>query len=146
MSKRWFSSVLIFALGFGCPSLVTNATAQELPEDRGELEEGLSYISTELDTTLVNTGKDVYLVMVQREPGTTPAEVPLSFNGRTVTLSKYSLNKAIAYRLVPIAVLAGELWRSCAMGDCAFIGPLPPPPPPTDQPDPSAIFLEPQLK
>ena len=144
MSKRWLSSVLIFALGFGCPSLVTNATAQELPEDSGELENGLSYINTERDITLVNTGKYVYLVMVQREPGTTPAEVPISYNGGTVTLSKYKLSKAIAYRLEPIAVLADEFWRSCAMGDCSFIGPLPPPPPPTDLPDPSAVLLQPQ--
>lgn len=143
MSKRWLSGVLIFALGCGCASLVTNAIAQE-PSDMEELEKGLSSINTERDVTLVNSGKYVYVVMVQRERGITPAEEPISYRGGTVRLSKYSLSKAVAYRLEPVAVLQGELWRTCAMGDCSFIGPLPPPPPPPDLPDPSAVFLEPQ--
>lgn len=143
MSKRWLSSVLIFALGFGCPSLVTNATAQELSEDRGELEDGLGYINTERDITLVNKGKDVYLVMVQREPGIAPFEGPVAYMEGTVRLSGYGLSKAIAYRLEPIAILSDEFWRSCATGDCSWMGPLPPPPPPIF-PDPSAVFLAPQ--
>jgi hypothetical protein len=142
MSKRWFSCVLIFALG--CVSLATNAMAQKTREDRGVLEDGLSYIMTGSEIRLVNAGKDVYVVMVQREPGTSPAEAPISYMEGVGTFSGYSLNKAILFRLVPIAVLEHEFWRPCAMGDCSFIGPLPPPPPPTAPPDPSAIFLQPQ--
>jgi hypothetical protein len=144
MSKRWLTGVLIFALGFGCPSLVTSATAQEVREDRGELEDGLSYINSERDITLVNTGKDVYIVMVQREPGTTPAEVPVSYMEGTVRLSGYGLSKAILYRLEPISVLERNFWRPCLGADCSFIGPLPPPPPPTAPPNPSAVFLQPE--
>jgi hypothetical protein len=139
MSKRWLSSALIFALG--CLFLVTNATAQEPPPpaDTGELEHGLTYINTERESTLVNTGKDIYLVMVQREPGTAPAEEPISYNGEIVIIPKVGLIKAVAYRLVPIGVLADELWRSCAMGDCSWIGPFPPPPPPQPHPNPEDV-------
>lgn len=143
MSKRWLSGVLICALGVGCASLAAVATAQEVP-DEGELEAGLSYVNTEREFTLVNTGKDVYLVMVQRGPGIAPAEGPVSYRDGTVRLSGYGLSRAVAYRLEPIAVLADQLWRSCAMGDCSFIGPLPPPQPPEGPPDPSAVFLQPQ--
>jgi hypothetical protein len=142
MSKRWFSGVLIFALG--CSSLVTNAMAQEPREESGVLEEGLGYVMNENEVRLINTGKDVYLVMVQRGPGIAPAEGPVSYTDGTVRLSGYGLSRAVAYRLEPIAVLTDQLWRSCAMGDCSFIGPLPPPQPPTGPPDPSAVFLTPQ--
>lgn len=144
MSKRWLSGALISALGFGCAFQVTNANAQEIPEEMGTLEAGLTYTNTEREVTLVNTGKDVYLVMVQREPGIEPAEGPILYRDGTLRLSGYGLNRLVAYRLEPIAVLADQLWRSCAMGDCSFIGPLPPPQPPTGPPDPSAVFLSPQ--
>jgi len=142
MSKRWFSCVLIFALG--CVSLATNAMAQKPREDRGVLEEGLSYIMTDSDVSLVNTGKDVYLVMVQREPGTPPALSPISYLEGAFRFSGQSLSKAILFRLVPVHILEDEFWRPCSMGDCSFIGPLPPPPPPTAPPDPTAVFLQPQ--
>ena len=144
MSKRWPLGVLIFALGFGSTSLATNAMAQELREEKGVLENGLGYVMTANEVRLVNTGKDVYLVMVQRAPGTSTTEAPVSYLEGTVRLSGYSLSQAVLYRLEPIAVLSGEFWRSCAMGDCSFIGPLPPPPPPTAPPNPSAVFLQPQ--
>jgi hypothetical protein len=120
--------------------------AQKSGEDRGVLEEGLGYVMTGSEIRLVNTGKDVYVVMVQRAPGTSPVEAPVSYIEGTVRLSGYSLNKAILFRLQPIAVLEDEFWRPCAMGDCSFIGPLPPPPPPTAPPDPSAVFLQPQAQ
>jgi hypothetical protein len=142
MSKRWFSCVLIFALG--CVSLATSAMAQKPREDRGVLENGLSYIMTGSDISLINTGTDVYVVMVQRAPGTSPTEAPVSYMEGVHRFSGVSLNKAILYRLVPIEILEHEFWRPCAMSDCSFIGPLPPPPPPTAPPDPSAIFLQPQ--
>jgi len=142
MSKRWFSCVLIFALG--CVSLATNAMAQKPREDRGMLEDGLGYIMAGSEISLVNTGKDVYLVMVQRQPGTSQAEAPVSYMEGVFRFSGYSLNKAILFRLQAVAVLENEFWRPCAMGDCSFIGPLPPPPPPTAPPDPSAVFLQPQ--
>jgi hypothetical protein len=142
MSKRWFSCVLIFALG--CVSLATNAMAQKPREDRGVLEDGLSYIMTGSEIRLVNTGKDVYVVMIQREPGTSPVEAPVSFMEAVGTFSGVSLSKAILFRLMPIHILEHEIWRPCAMADCSFIGPLPPPPPPTAPPDPSAVFLQPQ--
>lgn len=141
MSKRWFSGVLIFALG--CTSLVTNAMAQEPRETRGVLEEGLSYVMTEDEVRLVNKGKDIYLVMVQRSPGTSSADAPVSYMEGTGTFSSYSLARVVAYRLVPIAVLADEFWRSCAMGDCSWQGPLPPPPPPITPPDLGAMLLTP---
>ena len=142
MSKRWFPCVLIFALG--CVSLATNAMAQKPGEERGVLEEGLGYFMNGSEISLVNTGRDVYVVMVQREPGTSPVEAPISYMEGVVRFSGYSLSKAILYRLVPVAVLEDEFWRPCAMGDCSFIGPLPPPPPTTAPPNPSAIFLQPQ--
>jgi hypothetical protein len=142
MSKRWFPCVLIFALG--CASLATNAMAQKPQEGRGVLEDGLSYIMTGSDVSLINTGRDVYVVMVQRAPGTSPVEAPISYMEGVVRFSGFSLNQAILFRLQPVAVLEDEFWRPCAMGDCSFIGPLPPPPPPTAPPDPTAIFLQPQ--
>ena len=142
MSKRWFSCVLIFALG--CVSLVTSAMAQKPREDRGVLGDGLSYIMTGSEISLINTGRDVYVVMVQRAPGTSPVEAPISYMEGSVRFSGFSLNQAILFRLQPVAVLEDEFWRPCAMGDCSFIGPLPPPPPPTAPPDPTAIFLQPQ--
>lgn len=144
MSKRWLSGVLIFALGFGCPSLVTNATAQEPPSDRGELEEGLGYISTERAITLVNRGKYVYLIMVQHGPGTTLAELPPPYNEGILSLSGFNVSQAIAYRLEPVAILSDDFWRPCMGADCTWIGPLPPPPPPIAPPGTSAVFLAPQ--
>lgn len=144
MSNRWFSCVLIFALG--CVSLATNAMAQKPREDRGVLADGLGYIMAGSDISLVNTGKDVYVVMVQREPGTLPVEAPVSYMAGVVRFSGYSLNKAILFRLQAVAVLEDDFWRPCSMGDCSFIGPLPPPPPPTPLPDPTAVFLQPQLQ
>ena len=144
MSKRWFPCVLIFALGY--VSLATNAMAQEAREDRGVLEDGLSYIMNGSEIRLVNTGKDVYIVMVQREPGTPPVEAPISYLEGVSAFSGVSLSKAIVCRLVPIEILEHEFWRPCVMSDCSFIGPLPPPPPPTAPPDPSAIFLQPQVQ
>jgi hypothetical protein len=145
MSKRWLSGVLIFALGFGFPCLVTNATAQDVPEDRGELEDGLGYINTARAITLINTGEHVYVVMVQREPGTTPAAVPLSYNGGTITVAGYGLSRLVAYRLEPIAILTNDFWRPCMGADCTWIGPLPPPPPPIVPPELSAVFLAPSV-
>jgi hypothetical protein len=142
MSKRWFPCVLIFALG--CVSLATNAMAQKPREDRGVLEDGLDYIMTGSEVRLVNTGRDVYVVMIQRQPGTSPVEAPISYMEAVSTFSGVSLSKAILFRLMPIEILELEIWRPCAMADCSFIGPLPPPPPPTAPPDPSAIFLQPQ--
>jgi hypothetical protein len=145
MSKRWLPSVLIFALGLVCPFLVTNATAQEPPPPAatGELEDGLTYINTERDFTLVNTGNDIYLLMVQREPGTAPAEEPVSFNGEIVRISGDGLYKVVAYRLVPISVMKNQFWRTCAMGDCSWTGPLPPQPDPPDYPDSEVKILMP---
>ncbi len=144
MSKRWFSGVLIFALGLGSTSLATNANAQEPREVTGVLEDGLSFVMTGNEVRLVNRGKHVYLVMVQRSPGTSPAEAPVSYMEGTVSLSEYSLDRVVAYRLEPIAVLADMFWRSCAMGDCSWTGPLPPPPPPIAPPDLGAMFLTPE--
>jgi hypothetical protein len=143
MSKRWFSGVLIFALGFGSTFLATNAMAQEPHQEKGELEEGLGYVMTGNEVRLVNTGKYIYLVMVQRSPGTSPADAPISYIEGTASLPVYSLNRLVAYRLTPIAVLADQFWRSCAMGDCSWTGPLPPPPPPLTPPDLGAILLTP---
>jgi hypothetical protein len=142
MLKRWLSGFLIFVFGFGCASLVTVATARE-NLSAGSLEEGLGYVNDERDVTLINSGKNVYVVMVHREPSTSPADAPVSYNGGTLKFSKYSLDKAIAYRLVPIAILEEEFWRPCSMGDCSWQGPLPP------QPDPlpghlAAKFLSPE--
>ena len=142
MSKRWCSGVLIFALGLG--SLVTNANAQEPREATGVLENGLDYVVNGNEVRLVNTGKHVYLVMVQRSPGTLPADAPISYMEGTVSVSGYGLSRLVAYRLEPIAVLADQLWRSCAMGDCSWTGPLPPPPPPIAPPELGAMFLTPQ--
>jgi hypothetical protein len=144
MSKGWLSGVLIFVLGFGCPSLATNATAQERAEDRGELEDGLSYINTERDITLVNTGKYVYLVIVQREPGTIPVELPFSSSEGILKILQPGLSRAIAFRLEPVQIMEELVWRPCMGADCSFIGPLPPPPPPTDYPVSSAVILQPQ--
>ena len=129
MSKRWLSGVLTFALGFGCISLATNATAQEIPEDMGTLEDGLDYINTERGITLTNTGEHTYLVVVQREPGATLAEAPVSYDGGIVQIVGLSLIKAVVYRLEPVAVLETDFWRPCMGADCTWIGPLPPPPP-----------------
>lgn len=144
MSKRWFSGVLIFALGFAATSLATNANAQEPREETGVLEDGFGYVMTGNEVRLVNTGKYIYLVMVQRSPGTSPAEAPVSYMEGTISLAEYGLNRLVAYRLEPIAVLADQLWRSCAMGDCSWQGPLPPPPPPIAPPDLGAMFITPQ--
>ncbi|HKH45069.1 MAG TPA: hypothetical protein VKM72_10440 [Thermoanaerobaculia bacterium] len=146
MSARSLSGVLIFALGFGCASLATAGTASEDREETGVLEDGLSYVNIENEVKLVNAGKDVYLVMIERSPGISPADTPVSFREGALKVSRYGLARLVAYRLEPIAVLADQFWRSCAMGDCSFIGPLPPPPPPTAPPDPSAVFLQPQLQ
>ncbi len=148
MSKRWLPSVLIFALGLVCPFLVTNAAAQEPPPpaSTGELEPGLTYINTDRDFTLINTGKYIYLVMVQREPGTAPVAVPVSYDGEILRIVGDNLYKAVAYRLEPISVLKNQLWRSCAMGDCSWIGPVPPQPdPPDDHPGAEAKILMPEL-
>jgi hypothetical protein len=143
MSKRWLSGVLFFALSFGCTSLVTTAAAQDR-EERGVLEDGLGYVMTENEVRLVNTGKHVYLVMIQRKPGTSRVEEAVAYLDGSASFSQYSLSQAVLFRLEPVAVLEDEFWRPCAMGDCSFIGPLPPPPPPTAPPDPSAVFLQPQ--
>jgi hypothetical protein len=143
MTTRWLSGVLTFALGFGCISLATNATAQEIPEDRGTLEDGLDYINTERDITLINTGEHAYLVMVQREPGATLVEVPVSYNGGLLKIIGLSLSKAIVYRLEPVAILETDFWRPCLGADCTWIGPLPPPPPPIVPPNLGAKFLNP---
>ena len=147
MSKRWLPSVLIFALG--CLFLVTNATAQEPPPpaNTGELERGLTYINTGRDVTLVNTGNDIYLLMVQRDPGTASAGEPVSFNGEIIRIPVDGLYKVVAYRLVPISLMKNQLWRSCAMGDCSWIGPRPPQPdPPDDHPESKVEVLLPELQ
>src|SRR4051812_34750848 len=125
MSKRWFSCVLIFALG--CVSLVTSAMAKEPREDRGVLDDGLVYLMNGSEISLVNTGKNVYVVMIQRQPDPPPAEAPVSYMEGVHRFSGYQLSKAILFRLQPVAILADDFWRPCAMGDCSFIGPLPPP-------------------
>ncbi len=141
MSKRRLSGFLIFALGFGCASLATVARAQDVPEDRGELEEGLGYVNTEDEVTLVNSGKDVYVVMVQRGPGTLPTEVPVSYRAGTIRISRSGLTSLKVYRLMPISELDLDFWRPCIGADCSWTGPLPPPPPPIVPPDLAAIFL-----
>lgn len=144
MSKRWFSGVLTLALGFGSTSLATNAMAQEPREVKGVVEEGLGYVMTGSEVRLVNSGKYIYLVMVQRSPGTSPADAALSFIDGTATVPMYGLARLVAYRLEPIAVLGDQFWRSCAMGDCSWMGPLPPPPPPIVPPDLAAMLISPQ--
>jgi hypothetical protein len=141
MSQRWLSGFLIFALGFGCASLVTVATAQEVPEERGELEEGLDYVNTENEVRLVNSGKDVYVVMVQRSPGTSPAEAPVSYRKGVTTVPRSGLTSLKIYRLVAISELEEDFWRPCLGADCTWIGPLPPPPPPTVPPELKATFF-----
>jgi hypothetical protein len=118
--------------------------AQEIPDERGELEEGLGYVNTENEVTLVNSGKDVYVVMVQRSPGTSPAEVPVSYRDGTIRISRSGLTTLKVYRLVPISEMDEDFWRPCLGADCTWIGPLPPPPPPILPPDLAAILLQPQ--
>ena len=150
MSKCRLSGFLIFALGFGCASLATVATAQEIPEERGELEEGLGYVNTEKEVTLVNSGKDVYVVMVQRgSPCASPAEVPVSDRKGVIRISKCGLTSLKVYgiRLISeleVSELEADFWRPCMGADCSWSGPLPPPPPPPIvPPDLSALFLSP---
>lgn len=141
MSKRWLSGFLIFAFGFGCASLVTVATARESLE-AGTLAEGLSYVSSESDLTLINNGKAVYVVMIKRTPGTGPTEPPVSYVAGTMRVSKTGIDKLIVQELTPVVILERDFWRPCSMGDCSWQGPLPPPPPPL--PDyPAAKFLSP---
>ncbi len=143
MSKRWLSGVLIFALGFGCTSLVATAAAQEVPaEETGTLEEGLDYVNTENEIRLINRGKNIYVFMVQRRSGLLPADTPVLYTDDAVTIARYGLNKLVAYRLEPIAILERS-WRPCFGADCSWIGPLPPPPPPIVPPDLAALFLTP---
>lgn len=140
MSKRWLSNSLIFAFGFGCASLVTIATARENLE-AGRLEEGLGYVNSENEVKLVNTGKDVYVAMVTRT-NTEPPRPALVLGKGAVSIPKLELDRLKVYRLVGIAELDRDFWRPCSMGDCSFIGPLPPPPPPTQEPQ--ALFLAPE--
>ncbi len=142
MYKHRLSGFLIFALGLGCAFLATTATAQEPFPDKGELEEGLSYVSTEGKVALVNTGKEVYVVMVTRRPGTRPTE-PVLYRAGTTTVPMVGLVSLRVYRLVPISEMVDAIWRPCMGADCSWSGPLPPPPPPL--PDYlEAMFLAPQ--
>lgn len=144
MSKRWLTGALIFAFGFGCTPLVATAAAQDTPvEETGTLEAGLDYVSTENEIRLINGGKDVYVVMVQRRSGLLPGDAPVLYLDGAITVSRYGLSRLVAYRLEPIAILEHS-WRPCLGADCTWIGPLPPPPPPIVPPDLGAMFLTPQ--
>lgn len=144
MSKRRLSGFLILALGFGCASLATTATAQEPFSEEGELAEGLSYVNTENEVELVNTGEGVYVVMVTRSPGTLPTGPAVLYRAGTTTVSRFGLVSLKVYQLMPIAELEADFWRPCIGADCSWQGPLPPPPPPIAPPDLSALFLSPQ--
>jgi hypothetical protein len=124
--------------------LLSASVAPEVPEDRGELEDGLSYINTDRDITLVNKGKDIYLVMVQREPDILPAEGTISYHGSVIRILGPGLTRLVAYRLEPISIMEERFWRPCMGADCTWIGPLPPPPPPIVPPGLSAMILNPQ--
>ena len=142
MAKRWLAGFLIFASGFGCASLVSVATARE-NLSAGTLEEGLSYVNTERDVTLINNGKSVYVTIIKRLPGTEPVDPPVSYNGGVSSFPTVGMDRAILYRLTEVAVLQDEMWRPCNMGDCSWQGPVPP------QPDPlpgklAAKFLSPE--
>ena len=144
MFKRWLSGFLIFAFGFVCASLVTVATARESLE-AGSLDEGLGYVSTEREVTLINSGKKIYVAMVKRSPGTEPTEPPISYVTGSMSLPKPGINKVILHELKPIAILEEDFWRPCSMGDCSWTGPLPPPPrPPIAPPGLAAVFLSPE--
>jgi hypothetical protein len=131
MSKRWLSGFLIFALGFGSASLVTIATAQDVPEE-GELEEGLDYVNAPDKFKLVNSGDRAYVVMVTRRSGVPAAEPQVSYTSDVITISKNGLDTLTVYRIVPVTQLDGVL-RPCdeAFWDCPWRSPIPPPPPPT---------------
>lgn len=143
MSKHRLSGFLIFALGLGCAFLATTATAQEPFPTEGELEPGLSYVNTEKAIELINTGEEVYVVIVTRSARISQPEQSVLSGAGTILIPRNGLISLKVNRLVPVSEMVDAIWRPCMGADCSFIGPLPPPPPPPDQ-VPSAIFLEPQ--
>jgi hypothetical protein len=143
MSKRRLSGFLIFALSLGCAFLPATAKAQEPFPAEGELEEGLRYVNTEKTIELVNTGEEVYVVMVTRRPGTPETERPVLYRAGTTAVPRKDLVSLRVFRLTLISEMVDAIWRPCMGADCSWQGPLPPPPPPL--PDYlAAIFLAPQ--
>lgn len=129
MSTRWLAGLSLFVLGFGSASLVT-LSAVGAASKEGVVEGNLKYIDSD-DFRLVypSGGKNDYLVVVSRKPGTVKEPTPnISYATGLVRISKKGLQSLVVYK--PIIIWKGDVGR-CGQGPFWWC-PLPPPPPPPE--------------